>query len=134
MLTAVDATSHVHLIIGSNPLAAARCARSVEVGAKPILIAPEDASLHYGLVKRIDDGEVQWLKRSFEENDLTTLGRPEVEGVVDAVFVTAGGKQCIGKLFDSSKSIALSDADVHRYANIQPLSPPSHTSQRRRRP
>ncbi|PVI06549.1 uroporphyrin-III C-methyltransferas-like protein [Periconia macrospinosa] len=96
MLTAVDATSHVHLVIGSNPLAAARCARSVEVGAKPILIAPEDATLHYGLVKRIDDGEVQWLKRNFEENDLTTLGRSEVEGVVDAVFVTAGGKQCIG--------------------------------------
>ncbi|KAF1841493.1 uroporphyrin-III C-methyltransferas-like protein [Cucurbitaria berberidis CBS 394.84] len=93
LLTAVDATSHIHLIIGSNPLAGARCSRSIEVGAKPILLAPEEATLHYGLVKRIEAGEVQWLKRSFNEEDLTTLGRSEVDGVVDAVFITAGGKQ-----------------------------------------
>jgi uroporphyrin-III C-methyltransferase len=97
LLTAVDATSHVHLIIGSNPLAGARCTRSLEVGAKPILIAPADATLHYGLVKRIDEGEVQWLQRGFEEADLTTLGRADVDGVVDAVFVTAGGKQNLGE-------------------------------------
>jgi uroporphyrin-III C-methyltransferase len=96
LLTAVDSTSHVHLVIGSNPLAGARCTRSLEVGAKPILIAPAEATLHYGLVKRIDDGEVQWLKRSFKEDDLTTLGREEVDGIVDAVFVTAGGKQSFG--------------------------------------
>ncbi|KAJ6280631.1 uroporphyrin-iii c-methyltransferase [Bipolaris maydis] len=88
----VDATSHIHLIVGSNPLAGARCTRSIEVGAKPILLAPEDATLHYGLAKRIEAGEVQWLKRSFQDEDLTTLGRPEVDGVVDAVFVTSGGK------------------------------------------
>lgn len=93
LLTAVDATSHVHLVIGANPLAGARCTRSIEVGAKPILLAPEDADLHYGLVKRIEAGEVQWLKRGFQEEDLTTLGRAEVDGVVDAVFITAGGKQ-----------------------------------------
>lgn len=93
LLTAVDSTSHVHLIVGSNPLAGARCSRAIEVGAKPILIAPEDSTLHYGLVKRIEAGEVKWLQRSFQDDDLTTLGRPEVDGVVDAVFVTAGGKQ-----------------------------------------
>ncbi|KAL6712623.1 uroporphyrin-III C-methyltransferase [Coniothyrium glycines] len=93
LLTAVDATSHVHLIIGANPLAGARCTRSIEVGAKPILLAPEDADLHYGLVKRIETGEIQWLQRSFQEEDLTSLGRPEVDGVVDAVFITSGGKQ-----------------------------------------
>ncbi|KAF1913591.1 tetrapyrrole methylase [Ampelomyces quisqualis] len=92
LLTAVDATSHIHLIVGSNPLAAARCSRAVEVGAKPILIAPEDSTLHYGLVKRIEAGEVKWLQRSFKDEDLTTLGRPEVDGVADAVYVTAGGK------------------------------------------
>lgn len=92
LLTAVDSVSHVHLIIGSNPLAAARCTRSIEVGAKPILLAPEDATLHYGLAKRIEDGQVQWLKRHFRTDDLVTLGREEVDHVVDAVFVTAGGK------------------------------------------
>jgi len=92
LLTAVDSTSHVHLIVGSNPLAGARCSRAIEVGAKAILIAPENSTLHYGLAKRIEAGEVKWLQRSFLEDDLTTLGRPEVDGVVDA-FVTAGGKQ-----------------------------------------
>jgi uroporphyrin-III C-methyltransferase len=92
LLTAVDATSHVHLIVGSNPLAAARCTRAIEVGA----IAPEDSTLHYGLVKRIEAGEVKWLQRTFQDDDLTTLGRPEVDSVVDAVYVTAGGKQTSG--------------------------------------
>tara|TARA_R110002003_G_scaffold73_7_gene6857 strand:- start:9081 stop:9401 length:321 start_codon:yes stop_codon:yes gene_type:complete len=96
LLTAVDATSHIHLIVGSNPLAGARCSRAIEVGAKPILIAPEDSTLHYGLVKRIEAGEVKWIQRTFQDEDLTTLGRPEVDGVVDAVYVTAGGKHTSG--------------------------------------
>jgi uroporphyrin-III C-methyltransferase len=101
LLTAVDATSHIHLIVGSNPLAGARCSRAIEVGAKPILIAPEDSTLHYGLVKRIEAGEVQWLQRTFHEKDLTTLGRPEVDGVVDAVYITAGGKQTSGRCYNT---------------------------------
>jgi uroporphyrin-III C-methyltransferase len=92
LLTAVDSTSHIHLIVGCNPLAGARCTRSIEVGAKPILIAPEDASLHYGLIKRIEEGEVEWMKRAFTDDDLTSLGRDEIDHVVDAVFVTIGGK------------------------------------------
>ncbi|KAL9088340.1 MAG: hypothetical protein Q9165_006265 [Trypethelium subeluteriae] len=90
LLTASDCTSHVHLVIGSNPLAGARCTKSLEVGATPILIAPEESPVHYGLVSRIDAGEVRWVKREFRDNDLTTLGREEVEYVVDAVFVTKG--------------------------------------------
>lgn len=90
LLTAVDSVSHVHLIVGSNPLAGARCARSVEVGARPKLVAPVDAALHYGLQKRIDDGQVERLPRDFLDDDLRTLGREEVDRVVDAVFVTLG--------------------------------------------
>ncbi len=88
LLTAVDATSHVHLIIGSNPLAASRCSRSLEVGALPKLITPADSVLHYGLQKRIEDGQVTWIAKPFSDTDLSTLGRSEVDGVVDAVFVT----------------------------------------------
>jgi uroporphyrin-III C-methyltransferase len=99
LLTAVDSTSHIHLIVGSNPLAGARCTRSIEVGAKPLLVAPEDATLHYGLTKRIDGGEVEWLKRDFRDEDLTSLGRDEVDHVVDAVFVTLGGKHPLSALF-----------------------------------
>ena len=92
LLTALDSTGHVHLIVGSNPLASARCSRSIEVGAKPKVIAPADAEIHYVLAKRIEDGEVEWIKKSFEDADLSTLGREEVNDFVDAVFVTVNGK------------------------------------------
>jgi uroporphyrin-III C-methyltransferase len=90
LITAVDSTSHVHLVVGSNPLAAARCAKSLEVGAIPIVIAPETADVHYGLQKRIDDGSVKWLKKGFEDEDISRLGREEIGGFVDTVFVTTG--------------------------------------------
>jgi uroporphyrin-III C-methyltransferase len=92
LLTAVDSTRHVHLVIGSNPLAGARCTKSLEVGAVVKLIAPADATLHYGLMKRIDEKEVEWIKRDFQDEDLEMLGREEVDHVVDAVFVTLGPK------------------------------------------
>lgn len=90
---AIDSTSHIHLIVGSNPLAGARCTKSLEVGAKPILIAPESSELQYTLQKRIENGEVQWIKRPFEYNDVMTLGREEIGKVVDAVFVTSGPRE-----------------------------------------
>ncbi|KAI1152133.1 uroporphyrin-III C-methyltransferase [Nemania diffusa] len=92
LLTATNAESHIHLIIGSNSLAAARCSQSLAVGALPILLAPETAELHYALQKRVDDGEVQWVKEEFQERHLFTLGRDEVDHVVDAVFVTSGSR------------------------------------------
>lgn len=90
MLTATDARSHIHLIVGSNPLAAGRCGQSLGAGASPILLAPETAELHYALQKRIDDGEVKWIKEAFRDEHLFTLGREEVGHIVDAVFVTYG--------------------------------------------
>ncbi|KAJ8119549.1 hypothetical protein ONZ43_g3521 [Nemania bipapillata] len=89
LLTATNAESHIHLIIGSNSLAAARCGQSLAVGASPILLAPETAELHYALQKRVDDGEVKWVKDAFQENYLFTLGREDINHVVDAVFVTS---------------------------------------------
>ena len=95
LLTALDSAGHVHLIVGSNPLASARCSKSIEVGAKPKVIAPADAEVHYVLAKRIEDGEVEWIKKSFEEADLSNLGRRDVDNVVDAVFVTVNGKNTL---------------------------------------
>jgi uroporphyrin-III C-methyltransferase len=114
LLTAVDSTSHIHLVVGSNPLAGARCSRAIEVGAKPILIAPEDSTLHYGLSKRIEAGEVKWIQRHFDEKDLTTLGRPEVDGVVDAVYVTAGGKQTSGKPIEAHRQPSTKSPQLHK--------------------
>jgi uroporphyrin-III C-methyltransferase len=92
LLTAVDSTSHVHLIVGSNSTAGARCNKSLEVGAKPIIVAPNNGEIHYGLAKRIEESKVQWIQEEITEEHLKTLGREEIDGVVDAVFVTAGGR------------------------------------------
>ncbi|KAK7433177.1 uroporphyrin-III C-methyltransferase [Neonectria magnoliae] len=90
LLAALNCRDSIHLVVGTNPLAASRCGQSVNAGARPVLIAPEGAELHYSLQKRIDDGQVKWCKKAFEDGDLLRLGRDEVDGVVDAVFVTSG--------------------------------------------
>ncbi|CAJ2504165.1 Uu.00g115590.m01.CDS01 [Anthostomella pinea] len=92
MLTATDARSHIHLVVGSNPLAAARCAQSLSAGASPVLLAPETAELHYALQKRVDDGDVKWIKEAFQDSHLFSLGREDVGHVVDAVYVTSGSR------------------------------------------
>ncbi|OBT67772.1 hypothetical protein VE03_03491 [Pseudogymnoascus sp. 23342-1-I1] len=91
LLTSIDATSHVHLIIGTNALAASRCAKSLEVGATPIVIFhPDDwgHEVHAALQQCIDDKEVKWLAKPYHDDDISTLGRPELNNYVDAVFVT----------------------------------------------
>ncbi|KAJ5646204.1 hypothetical protein N7490_002576 [Penicillium lividum] len=90
-MTAWNVESQIHLIIGAGPLAAARCTKSIEAGAKPVVIAPETADIHFTLAEHIANGAVQLLRRDFQDDDLTTLGREEVDRVVDAVFVTLGG-------------------------------------------
>lgn len=103
LLTALNSEGHIHLIVGTNPLASARCAKSLEVGAKPIVVASTDAEFHYVLAKRIDDGDVRWIKKNFEDTDVSNLGRAEVDYVVDAVFVTSSGKGAKGKFCDISE-------------------------------
>ncbi|KAK5026604.1 uroporphyrin-III C-methyltransferase [Exophiala sideris] len=88
LLTAQSCIDHVHLIVGSGPLAASRCAKSLEVGARPVVVSPETDDVHFTLAKAIEDGRVKWVQRGFQEEDLRTLGREDVDGYVDAVFVT----------------------------------------------
>ncbi|KAF6790369.1 siroheme synthase [Colletotrichum sojae] len=92
LLAALNCKGNTHLIIGTNPLAAARCTQSLAAGANPILVAPETPDLHYGLQKRIDAGEVTWHRKPFQDEDLFSLGREDVGNVVDAVFVTSGSR------------------------------------------
>ena len=48
--------------------------------------------MHYSLTSRIEDGKIGWIQRDFLDSDLSSVGRSEVDGYVDAVFVTLGGK------------------------------------------
>uniref|UniRef100_A0A0B7K007 precorrin-2 dehydrogenase n=1 Tax=Bionectria ochroleuca TaxID=29856 RepID=A0A0B7K007_BIOOC len=90
LLAGLNCRGNTHLIIGTNPLAASRCTQSLNAGARPIIVAPTGVEVHYSLQKRIDDGEVKWQQKAFEDADLFTLGREEVGNVVDGVFVTSG--------------------------------------------
>lgn len=92
LLTATDCRSHIHLIIGSNSLAGKRCEQSLATGAKPILVAPDNSEthpVHYGITKLIEAGQVTWLRQPFTDDLVSSLGREEVGGVVDAVFITS---------------------------------------------
>jgi uroporphyrin-III C-methyltransferase len=89
LLTSVDCTSHVHLIIGDSSIAAKRVSRSVEAGASCVLITSTvPGDLHFDLRDAVEGGMVKYVQREFEEDDLKTFGREEVDGVVDMVFVT----------------------------------------------
>lgn len=100
LMTAWNVQSHIHLIVGANPLAAARCTKSLEAGARPVIIAPETTDMHFTLAEHIASGSARWVRREFEDGDLTTLGREDVDHVVDAVFVTLGGGHPLGGIVD----------------------------------
>ncbi|KAJ5111127.1 Siroheme synthase domain 3 [Penicillium argentinense] len=91
LMAAWNTESQIHLIVGASPLAAARCTKSLEAGATPIIITPETVDMHFTLSEHISKGSAQWVKREFQDGDLTSLGREEVDHVVDMVFVTLGG-------------------------------------------
>ena len=89
LLTSVDCTNQVHLVIGDNGIASKRVARSLEAGAACVLISPLDISeLHFELKNLVEKKSVKHIQREFGEADLRTLGRAEVDNVVDMVFVT----------------------------------------------
>lgn len=87
LLAGLVCHGHVHLVVGSGALAAARCGQSLAAGAQPVVVAPESAVLHGGLRARIAAGAVRWERRPLADADVLRLGRPDVGGVVDAVFV-----------------------------------------------
>ena len=89
LLISVDCTEHIHLIVGDNGAAAKRVNRSLEAGANCVLISPIDfEGLHYDLKAFIQKERIKHVQRDFQDDDLKLFGRPEVDGVVDMVFVT----------------------------------------------
>ncbi|KHO00236.1 uroporphyrinogen methylase [Metarhizium album ARSEF 1941] len=93
MLAGIYCTDNIHLVIGTNPLAAARCATSLAAGAHPVLVAPAAAELHCNLQTKIEQGLVRWHQKTIDEADLFSLGRDEVGRTVDAVFVASGPRE-----------------------------------------
>ncbi|KAK9375060.1 tetrapyrrole methylase [Lipomyces chichibuensis] len=95
LLISQNCISQTHLVIGSTALSLTRVSKSLECGANVILIAPK-ASETTQTVK-VWETEIQakeasypnftWIQREFNDDDLTILGRDEVDNVVDTVFV-----------------------------------------------
>jgi hypothetical protein len=142
ILAGLNCADNIHLVIGTNPLAAARCTQSLGAGAHPILIAPETAELHYSLQSKIDDGSVKWVRTAFENEHLFQLGREEVGRVVDAVFVTSGLREELGAYIIIIIIMALHlhiastplTQNITRLTHLLSLQAQSHPRQRRRRP
>ena len=89
LLTSMDCTNQVHLIIGDNGIAAKRVARSLEAGASCVLISRiEKDELHFDIKEFVERDRIKHVQRDFREEDLRTFGRREVDGIVDLVFVT----------------------------------------------
>ena len=87
LLTAQDCSGHIHLVIGSGPLAASRCTKTIQVGATPIVVS-NDSQLHHTIEHYVQQGFARHVADEFKEEHLETLGRTEVDGFADVVFVT----------------------------------------------
>ncbi|CDK25098.1 unnamed protein product [Kuraishia capsulata CBS 1993] len=109
LLVALNCRDEVHLIIGSSSLAATRIRSSLDGGAKPVLISPRLDSV--GLENLVDQEREGlpnlWIQRSFQTSDLTTLGRPEVENVVDRVFVVSDDLELKNEVYQNCKRLRI---------------------------
>ena len=79
-----------HVVIGAlAPVALLRAKAIIAAGAFPILIdnAPLD-ELSKTLQGLIEEGKVEYHNEEYSKRLLTSLGRSEVDLVVDKVFVT----------------------------------------------
>jgi hypothetical protein len=96
LLTSSSSLGHVHLIAGNNTLASVRCRKSIEAGAKVVVVAPAEESaiyvggLHPGLISLVGEDKISWVNKKLQQEDLVALGRPEVDNVVDLVWGTSG--------------------------------------------
>lgn len=89
LLASITCTEEVHLIIGVSNVASLRINSILQAGAKPILIAHQATQeIPKSIQDNISSGKLKYIEKEFDTNDLVSLGKEEVDGVVDRVFVT----------------------------------------------
>ncbi|KAJ8101103.1 tetrapyrrole methylase [Lipomyces tetrasporus] len=104
LLVSQNCNSQVHLVVGSTALSLTRVSKSLECGADVILIAPKTSETTQTLAvweTEVQDREAscpnfRWIQRAFKDDDLTVLGRDEVDNVVDTVFVAHHSPSTVG--------------------------------------
>ncbi|KAF3992165.1 hypothetical protein FT662_01335 [Candidozyma haemuli var. vulneris] len=95
LLASLSCANERHVIVGGlAPVAAIRAKAILAAGAFPILIeqAPSD-ELSKTLQGLIEEGKVTHVNEEYTKNHLVSVGREEVDNVVDKVFVTLSQSQ-----------------------------------------
>lgn len=89
LLASLACKDEVHLVVGGNSnIAALRVNSILACGAHPVLIQDVQADqFPVSLQEHITERKVTWVQQNFELEHLTTLGRKDVDSVVDKVFV-----------------------------------------------
>ncbi|KAK9485112.1 tetrapyrrole methylase [Lipomyces starkeyi] len=104
LLISQNCISQIHLVIGSTALSLTRVSKSLECGATVILIAPKASETTQTLAvwetevqaKEASYPNFRWIQREFKDDDLTILGRDEVDNFVDIVFVALHSTSVLG--------------------------------------
>ncbi|KAK9331766.1 tetrapyrrole methylase [Lipomyces starkeyi] len=104
LLISQNCISQIHLVIGSTALSLTRVSKSLECGATVILIAPKASETTQTLAvweteiqaKEASYPNFRWIQREFKDDDLTILGRDDVDNVVDIVFVAVHSTSVLG--------------------------------------
>lgn len=87
LLAALNCANERHLLVG-NPctMSSLRVQAILKTGARPIIVAP--GPLPEALQQLHENGKLDHVERDFQISDLQALGRPEVDHIVDKVFVS----------------------------------------------
>lgn len=89
LLASLSCRDEVHLVVGgASNIALLRVNSILACGAIPVLV--QDTQIEnfpQNLQTHITEKKVKWVQENFRSEHLTTLGRDEVDAVVDKVFV-----------------------------------------------
>lgn len=110
LLAGLRCDGEVHLVVGVTNMAWLKIARIFEAGADVKLIGRGDSQRINDKIEEYQKkGNIEWLDRDFELSDLKSLGRDEVDKIVDKVFVTLPMAEAETKkrIFESCKRLRI---------------------------
>ncbi|EGW33413.1 methionine metabolism [Spathaspora passalidarum NRRL Y-27907] len=113
LLASLISTGETHLVIGYSNVASIRITSIIESGASPILITNKGTIFTPSVQQYQEDGKLEIiyddLKIDNIRNSLKTLGREEVDGIVDRVFVSlpSGCHLLKKQIFETCKKLRI---------------------------